>query len=170
MLSIDIRTLESQAVQVEGALGADDPVWAEGDVRPADGIRVTGRLSRAGAGRFYFSGHFAGRLTTECRRCLAEAEAHVEDDVHVVFAERGDVEVDDDPDVFHLDPRASAIDLRPVIREQWLLGVPAFVECRPDCRGLCPTCGADLNAGPCACPPATDGRWDALRKLRADQS
>ena len=62
------------------------------------------------------------------------------------------------------------VDLRPAIREQWVLNVPAFAECRPDCKGICPTCGADLNAGPCSCGPATDSRWEALRasRTRAD--
>jgi uncharacterized protein len=43
--------------------------------------------------------------------------------------------------------------------------VPHFVECRPDCKGLCPRCGANLNDGPCTCPPETDVRWDALKRL-----
>ena len=50
----------------------------------------------------------------------------------------------------------------------WLLVAPAFVLCREDCKGLCANCGADLNAGACACPPATDSRWDALRAARPD--
>ena len=46
-----------------------------------------------------------------------------------------------------LDP----LDLTGVIREELVLDVPTLVLCREDCAGLCPTCGADLNAGPCAC-------------------
>ena len=46
---------------------------------------------------------------------------------------------------------ALQIDLTGVVREELALEVPAFVLCREDCAGLCPTCGADLNAGPCAC-------------------
>ena len=49
--------------------------------------------------------------------------------------------------------------------EQWLLDVPGYALCREDCKGLCPTCGADLNEGECECPPAADSRWDALRKI-----
>ncbi|HEX3158159.1 MAG TPA: DUF177 domain-containing protein [Gemmatimonadaceae bacterium] len=170
MLSFDIRTLASQAAQVDGVLLPDDDVWEEGDLRPVAGVHVTGRISPAGTGRFYFSGRLDGRLETECRRCLAAAAADVSGDMHAVFADVGDVEVDDDPDVYHLDPHSAALDLRPAVREQWLLGAPAFVECRPDCKGLCPTCGADLNAGPCSCEPATEHRWDALRTHRADPS
>ena len=72
----------------------------------------------------------------------------------------------DDPDVYVVDPRSIELDLRPALREQWLLAVPSFVQCREDCKGLCPTCGTDLNAGECECAPATDSRWDTLRKVR----
>jgi uncharacterized protein len=35
--------------------------------------------------------------------------------------------------------------------EQIYLELPMKPVCREACRGLCPTCGADLNAGSCAC-------------------
>lgn len=169
MLSYDVRSLASHAVHVDGRLSNDDPVWEEGDDRPADDIRVTGRLSAAGSGRVYFSGHLEGTAAGECRRCLVDVTVPVTDDVHLIFAEEGDEEADD-PDVYRIDPRAPELDLRPAIREQWLLAAPAFVQCREDCKGLCPTCGTDLNTGACDCPPATDARWDSLRSLRDTQS
>ena len=139
------------AIQVSGDLDPDDRIWQEGDQRPLEGIRVTGRLSGAGAERFYFSGKFAGAAQGECRRCLVEVQSAVAGDAHLLFAESeaGD---DDDPDVFPLavGRNGTEVDLRPALREQWLLEVPAFVLCRPDCKGLCPTCGANLNQGECS--------------------
>ena len=61
---------------------------------------------------------------------------------------------------------AHELDMRPALREQWLLAVPAFVHCREDCKGLCPTCGTDLNVGACDCAPTTDSRWESLRNVR----
>jgi uncharacterized protein len=127
-------------------------------------VHVTGRLSAAGPGRFYWHGKIEGDVALECRRCLGEAGAHVTDEAHIIFAEEGDEDTDD-PDVYQLDPRAIELDLRPAIREQWLLAAPSYALCRDDCKGLCPSCGADLNAGACGCPPAADARWDALKKL-----
>ena len=44
--------------------------------------------------------------------------------------------------------------------------VPATILCREDCAGLCPTCGANRNAGDCGCVVVeTDPRWDALREV-----
>ena len=151
MLSFPTRSLLQGAIQVTGELEPDDRIWQDGDQRPAEVVRVTGRLSGAGAGRFYFSGKFAGAALGECRRCLVEVRSVIAGEAHLLFAESetGD---DDDPDVFPLilGRSGSEVDLRPALREQWLLEVPAFVLCRPDCKGLCPTCGANLNQGECS--------------------
>jgi uncharacterized protein len=153
MLVFDLRTLASAAAQVHGTVAADDPVWEERDTRPADGVHVTGRISAAGPGRFYFSGQLAGEAVGECRKCLTSVRTPISEPVKSIFVEQGSDDLDD-PDVFVFDPRTNVLDLRPSVREQWLVAVPPFVQCRDECKGLCPTCGADLNAGACACEPA----------------
>jgi len=72
----------------------------------------------------------------------------------------------EDPSSYSLASDATGIDLRPAVREELLLAVPQWVVCRDDCRGLCPRCGKDLNAGPCGCPPAVDQRWYGLMALK----
>ena len=167
MLSFDIRSLEAHAASVDDELPGDDPVWAPGDLKPVSAVHVTGRLSAAGAGRFYWHGRIEGDVVLECSRCLAEAHARVSDEAHLIFAERGDEDTDD-PDVFQFDPAELDLDLRPAIREEWLLAAPGYALCREDCKGLCPQCGADLNAGPHECASdASDPRWDVLRKLKS---
>ena len=173
MLRFDIRSLDSQAIQVDDALTADDAVWEEGDNRPHGDVLVTGRLSSAGLGRWYFSGRLEGQVRGECRRCLNEATAPVSDEAHFIFADAGaddagDGNEADDPDVYTIDPRAATLDLRPAVREQWLLSAPALVLCREDCKGLCPICGTDRNVSNCDCVPVADHRWDALRNVRTD--
>lgn len=163
MLSFDIRSLREQAVSVDADLEATDPVWQEGDPRPADSVHVSGRLAAAGPDRFYWHAHIAGTAVAECRRCLTETRQPVEEELHLVFAE-AEGEGADDPDVYLIDADVRELDLRPAIREEWLLAAPAYPLCTPDCKGFCPRCGANLNDGPCSCPPATDSRWDALRK------
>jgi uncharacterized protein len=108
-----------------------------------------------------------GDVTLPCRRCLADATVHVADESHVIFAEAGSDETED-PDVYVLDERSSQIDLSPVVREQWMLNVPAYAVCREECKGICPTCGKDLNEGPCNCAESRDVRWDALRKIKVE--
>jgi uncharacterized protein len=116
-------------------------------------------------GRYYFSGSLEGEATGECRKCLTDVSVSVAEDLQLLFVE-ADTEGADEPDVYVIDARSHELDMRPALREQWLLAVPAFVQCREDCKGLCPTCGTDLNVSACDCAPATDGRWDALRSVR----
>lgn len=166
MLSFDIRSLKSQAAQVDTHLAPDDPIWEERDLKPSEPIHVEGRLSSAGQGRFYFNGSISGRVKQECRFCLTEVEAGVEGELNVIFAETG-MGDEDDPDVYLFDPNANELDIRPAVREAWLLDVPAYLQCKDDCKGLCATCGKDLNTDSCDCAPVTtDSRWDALRNLK----
>lgn len=166
MLSFDIASLHAAAVTVKDDLPADDLVWGEGDPRPAKGVHVTGRLSATGGGQYYFKGRMSGEVETECRRCLSDAQASVSEEIQVIFVESG-ATGEDDPDVYPVDDRARELDLRPAVREQWLLAVPGFALCREDCKGLCPSCGTDLNLGACNCTPAAkDLRWTALEQLK----
>lgn len=164
MLSFDIRSLESQAAHVDGRLGPDDPVWEDGDVRPAESIRVEGRISAAGPSRFYFSGRVRGEAVVPCRRCLTDVRVRVDEEAHFIFSSEDE---DDDPDVYMFDPTAPSLEILPAVRETWLLTVPGYALCREDCKGLCPNCGIDWNTGPCDCvPAAAENRWDALRAVR----
>lgn len=163
MLSFDIRDTSLKAARVEGGLEPSDLIWQDGDPRPDGSIRVGARLSPAGGGRFYLNGRLHGSVAVECRRCLTETRTTVDEEFRAVFApEDDDV---GDPDVFAYDPTARELDLRPALRELWLLSVPKYVVCDEACKGLCPQCGKDLNAGSCECEPARDRRWEGLRKI-----
>ena len=169
MLSFDIRSLETKAVQVDGSLEPDDPVWEQGDTRPSDPVEVTGRLSSAGEGRFYFSGRIAGSVELPCRLCLENVPVPVAEEVHFLLAETGAEEADD-PDVFLYDPSARMLDLRSAVRETWLLTAPAFVQCTEDCKGLCAVCGIDLNAATCGCEKQeTSLKFNALQGYKVDR-
>lgn len=148
MLSFPIRTLHEGAISVDSDLAPDDATWLADDVRPVGPIKVTGRLNGAGAGRFYFSGAMHGTAKGECRRCLTPVEFLVQGETHLIFVDADD-ESADEPDVFPISESGTVVDLRPAIREQWLLDAAVLPLCRPDCKGICATCGAELNVAPC---------------------
>ena len=104
-------------------------------------------------------GRLAAPWRAECRRCLGQVTGRVEVEFHELF-ERTPKEGETYP-LGH-----EEIDLDPLIREALLLTLPLAPLCEAGCRGICPTCGADLNEGPCGCPPAgRDPRWAALDDL-----
>jgi uncharacterized protein len=100
--------------------------------------------------------------TDSCRRCLAPAGGDVVCEVGELFQH-----VVTDPDAFEI--VGDQIDLGAMIRENILLDAPIAPLCRPDCAGLCPTCGIDLNTASCDCVATViDPRWEALSQLKAN--
>jgi len=70
-----------------------------------------------------------------------------------------------EPGCFAIDEH-HILDLTEAVRQYALLALPMKPLCRPDCAGLCPTCGYNLNEGACDCPPqGADPRWSKLRNL-----
>jgi DUF177 domain-containing protein len=164
MLQYDLRELARGPIETQAELAADDALFAGLGIALAAPVRVGGRLQPTGEGRFYWHGSLQTVVAGECRRCLTPVSVRVEGPVGALFTE--DAEAQDDPDAYPLPPRAIEVDLRPAVRDELALLAPRYVVCREDCRGLCPRCGKDLNAGPCGCGPAPDLRWQALADLK----
>jgi uncharacterized protein len=101
-----------------------------------------------------------GTVTTtlglSCHRCLTDWT----EPLQVGLTEA--LGVEDDPDGYPLGEEGA--DLEPVLRDAVLLAIPLRPLCRPDCRGLCATCGADLNTG--ACPGHDDDEATPFAVLR----
>ena len=109
----------------------------------------------------------------ECSRCLDGMEVEIEGSFQALFVpetgghgqrtgrwafEHGDRGVN-----FY---REGTIDLSDEIRQCLLIELPLKPLCRPECAGLCPQCGKNLNQGACDCEPGDDaGPWSALRDL-----
>jgi uncharacterized protein len=102
----------------------------------------------------------------ECRRCLKPLTGELHCQVRELYRPRTPSEAsDEDEETYPL--AGEQLDLRPLVRDALLLELPLAPLCRPNCRGLCATCGADLNEGDCGCPEAeSDPRWAALNVLR----
>jgi uncharacterized protein len=152
MLRLNIRDIRDVSFSTQGSLQPDDPAFAGLGLRLLGPVKVDGELQRAGDNDFLWRGHIRAQFDGECRRCLTGLTLELDDDVDVLFS--ADPDLAEDPSVYLLDPLADVVDVTPAIREEMVLRVPGFPLCRPDCKGLCATCGADLNAGPCSCVAA----------------
>jgi len=124
--------------------------------------------------------HVRGRLTTrvqvECGRCLERYAVPIEQELDLFYLPRERARPMDEEEEVELTDRdvvvsyydGDRLDLGEVVREQVFLAVPLKRLCREECRGLCPTCGKNLNGGDCGCPPPEppeDPRLLPLRKL-----
>jgi len=163
MLRIDLAAVREGPVETAAEIAADDPLVVGAGVALASPLVVSGRLGPAGEGKYYWQARLKTVVRAECRRCLTPVRVPLSQSLGLVFVTEGEA---GEEDAYVVPRRATAIDLTQAVREELMLAVPQFVECRDDCRGLCPRCGADLNAGPCGCQPDVDPRWAALTKLR----
>lgn len=117
----------------------------------------------------FVTGHLQGRLALECVCCLKAAsfplstglQAHYlssdslsEQEEHELRREEMDI-------IFYSGP---TLDFDDLLREQVLLSVPMHPLCNPDCRGLCPQCGQNLNTAACGCEQdILDPRFSVLK-------
>jgi uncharacterized protein len=100
--------------------------------------------------------------TGACRRCLAPASGTLRLPVRELYTDEGDGE-----ETYPLS--GDEVDLEPLVRDAVLLELPQAPLCRPDCRGLCPSCGVNRNEESCGCEAPRDLRWGALDVLRVPE-
>lgn len=120
-------------------------------------------VSRTTGNGFALRLRFHAELVGPCMRCLQDASLGADVDAREI----------DQPG--HGDELSSPyvsdqeLDLRAWARDALVLELPNQLLCRPDCAGLCPICGADLNADPLhAHETEPDPRWAKLRELKLD--
>ena len=107
-------------------------------------------------------GKFSGAMTLECVRCLKEFSKPQVWKLTELYA-FNEKSVSDSGLII---PEDAQIDLESLIREYALLEVPINPICKPDCKGLCPTCGQDLNVADCGHrPESNDSPFAALKDL-----
>jgi uncharacterized protein len=129
-----------EALQEAGSL------WQEGE------ITVTGTVCAKGA-TMEASGKIKAVLHTACNLCLEKMTVKMEIPFRQEYQETETNEkffpefAESDLNYY----QGEEIDLEPFVRETLLLEKPLRCVCRPNCRGLCPECGANLNITDCGC-------------------
>lgn len=168
MLRVDLGRLAREgSVLVEARVPADDALWRDTGIEWNGPVDVRLRASYAGSGEVVVRGSVSGELRQECRRCLQPVVSQYRDDVTLVFVSGLGGEDAEGEDVFLFDPAHGDLDLSNAVREEAILAINPYVVCDPECLGLCPRCGANLNEGACGCTEEEiDPRWEALRALK----
>jgi len=114
-----------------------------------------------------FELRFDARLHGPCFRCLEDAVL----DVPVSAREYQAANPGDDEELRSIYLAEEKLDLSAWARDTVALELPEKILCRPDCAGLCPVCGKDLNAEPHEhVEERTDPRWAKLRELQQKEA
>lgn len=168
----DIEDGAKQLVFEEPTEGLNE-VLVHGEVHDFDFPAAVGvRLEYYRAGQeLFFQGHISGNVVGHCGRCLEDYAFPLEADFNVVLVPKTDdaspeAELSDD----ELDLsvyEGTEIDLAPLLREQVILALPTRPLCDEGCKGLCASCGANLNIERCRCAVAVgDPRLAVLRNIK----
>ena len=124
-------------------------------------VKLVGSMSNAGD-VLLLQAQMECQVQRTCGRCLKEFVGVTKAEVVEKFYPASADNIENDAFVYDSD----VIDITEPLREGLLLAEPMQALCKPDCRGLCPVCGADLNDGDCGCDRLTvDPRLAALKQF-----
>ncbi len=144
-LSLDLR-----GETFGGCAPVTEPVECRGQVRNTAGVLV-------------LAGTLSTTLHGVCDRCASDVVRPVEFPVEAVLTREIANEQDADPWIFLLE--GDSADLDDIMTTAFVLSMDSKLLCREDCKGLCPTCGKNLNDGPCQCRAEPDPRFAVLKQL-----
>jgi len=154
---------EGRHLDLEVAVAPFELAGERYEVQPAQ-LPVRVDISRTTGGGYALRARFEARLTGPCMRCLQVADEGFDVDSLEVSQPGGGDELESEY-LHH-----GVLDLEAWTRDALALTLPAQLLCRPECAGLCPTCGTDLNrAGPDHVHEREpDPRWSKLSELKFD--
>lgn len=116
-----------------------------------EGIKYNLQLTNTGEG-IVLSGDASCAATTSCARCLEAAQVDIVGDVEGYYLLDAVEDVEGyEADEFENVSKGGDFDIAPAIMAAIVHATPFIILCQDDCKGLCPTCGANLNEGPCDC-------------------
>lgn len=139
--------------------------------------RIRGTLSASWAGKIIeVTGSLQTTVTSSCGRCLKPVTSHLEIELLLCYSDLSDedVAVAEELEIQReelglISFSGTEIDLRPDIEQEIIMALPQQLLCAEDCRGLCPSCGIDLNQTQCRCePPVFHAGLAALKNFRIE--
>ena len=146
----------------------DEPPYRVDDgVEAISPLTGSVRLNRTNRG-VLADADVATDVKLECSRCLDEVtvpiKTHITEEYYpTVDLRTGLVATRPEGGTGYMLTETHEIDLTEPVRQAVLLELPMKPLCRPDCAGLCPQCGRNLNEGPCDCAiEPTDPRLSQL--------
>lgn len=147
-----------ESYQLSGHIDVDGYAVGEKELTLPEGASYDVVFTNAGDG-ILVTGIVRASVTGECDRCLEPAAFEVAGEIeeYYLFEEPEDPESYEDG--FELIGPDRVIDLGDAISDAVVMDTPFVVLCHPDCKGLCPTCGANLNEGDCGCAEAAEQAW-----------
>ena len=168
---VELTDIEGASRRFDFDLSPETLDLDDSDLKLKSQLHAAGEIEKTSA-EVIVRGSITGEGEVECSRCLQPVQQKVKIDFQANFVtpEHFSLDKENEVSVSDLDTdvlEGDRIEIKDIVREQILLNVPEQVFCNPDCKGLCPKCGANRNLIDCKCDlNETDPRWAALKNLR----
>ncbi len=163
-----------ESLPVSGHIDVDAYTVGDKELALPHGATYDVVLTNAGDG-ILATGIVRADVTGECDRCLETAAFEVSGEIEEYYLFEEPEDPEEYEDGFELVSLDRVIDLGEAISDAVVMDTPFVVLCRPDCEGLCPMCGANLNDGDCGCAEqaradSDENPFAALKALKFDDS
>lgn len=160
-IALEPVEMSAQMVQFDRPFTGQAVIWNAGD-------------------RLLVQAELSGEALVVCSRCLTPFTLPLDVEFEEEYVEGAPGEAraenrDDEDEEDGFDEQRTItyysgdeIDLTDSLRDNVLLELPMQPICSRDCKGLCPTCGTNLNEGACTCTghnEVVDSRFDKLKDL-----
>lgn len=174
--AIDLDDLGSETLRLEGAFAPREIDFSRDELTPVGPIRWEGAISERD-GEVRFVGRLSALVEQACVRCLEPVREEIDRRFDLFFERREEArfKAGDEVELGEEDTATSFLvgadfPVDEVIREQIVLAMPMKPLCSAECRGLCATCGRNLNEGECGCRtvplnPAFEPLLDLKKRL-----
>jgi len=138
----------------DGPIALNGPVTVRGDIYNTGSSLVVRGTARAS-------------VLLTCSRCAKPFEQSVQAPIEVEFVQGrpGVAHEENEEGLERVPYEGDEVDLSDEVRQRLVLALPMKPLCSDGCLGLCPTCGKDLNEGPCDCRPGSDERLAGLAEF-----
>jgi uncharacterized protein len=108
-------------------------------------------------------GRLSGKAKSACDRCLEDVVIEIDESIDTME----EVDAEDPDSRLTMERKGLELDMGDLLWEHFVLALPVHPLCGKNCKGICPTCGANLNSGDCSCRgEELDPRMAALRGLK----
>lgn len=120
-------------------------------------------------------GSVATKVMLSCSRCLGEFGADISSAFTIFYTKASTAQPEDEVELGEQDLISATytgdeIDFSDEVAEQILLELPYKPLCSEECKGLCPSCGVDLNSSDCRCSSdAVSMVFSSLKGLKVKQ-
>ncbi len=141
-MKFNVNEIPSTGLELEENISASDLDIETSDVKYEAPINVFARVIRD-KNDIYVTVSIKGIMVQECARCVAKFQVPLKGRYEFVYSAK----------------EQATVDLLEDIRQEIMLSYPVKTLCKPDCKGLCPVCGKDLNQGQCGCDRSLK-KWD----------